>query len=78
MIQPECELGYTTEQLKEIIDNMLEFDRWMNGQTRAICEGRKYNHDTREWEVACDGVAHGLVTYQSDVERYLAGAEVID
>lgn len=77
-MEPECELGYTRAQLKQMIANMDDFDEWMRGQTQAICEGRSFNHDTREYETACGGVSHGVVTYRSDVNRYLAGARAVD
>lgn len=50
----------------------------MNGQTMMLCDGRRYNHDAREYEVACGGVAHGVVVYPWDVERFLAGLPVVD
>jgi hypothetical protein len=50
----------------------------MSGQTRAICEGRKFNHDTREYETSCRGVHHGVVTYPWDVQRYIRNLPIID
>lgn len=77
--KPECEYGYTVEQVKEIMgDDVQRFYHWMRGQTMAICEGNAYNHDTKEYEEACGGVSHGYVTYGYDIERFLAGLPVID
>lgn len=71
---PSCELGYTTEQLKEIFFEEGELERftnWMVGQTVGVCEARRFNHDTKTYEPACSGVAHGVVTYAYDVKRYV-------
>ncbi len=71
----ECERGYTLRQVEELVSGerggMERFTQWFAGQTSAICEGRTYNHDTKEHEVSCGGVAHGLVIYRHDVARYL-------
>ena len=77
--KPDCALGYTDAQLDEILgDRRAEFDHWMRGQTIALCEGRLYDHDTREYYESCGGVAHGAATYPWDVESFLAGLPVID
>lgn len=74
-----CRLGYTSEQVAELMgDRLDEFYEWMVGQTQAICEGRKYNHDTRKYEEACGGHAHGLIVYEWDADRFLAGLPAID
>lgn len=76
---PACEAGFTRDQLADIFGVSLpDFDKWMYGQTQAICEGRKFNHDKREYEAACNGVAHGVVTYPWDVQRYMRGLPIID
>ena len=75
----ECRLGYPASQVEDILgDNLSDFNNWMRGQTRSLCEGRRYNHETGEYEESCDGVAHGGVTYPWDVERYLLGLPIID
>lgn len=76
---PECKYGYTRAQLRVILDNnMGDFDTWMRGQTMTFCEGKSYNHDTRQYEEACGGVAHGIVVYPWDLQRYLDGGKVVD
>lgn len=80
--KPECEGGYpyaqTTKILQEHGRTRVEFDYWMRGQTIGVCEGRKYNHDTKEYEVSCGGVAHGGIVYRWDMERFLARKPIID
>jgi hypothetical protein len=77
--EPACCLGYTRKQIAEIMGPRLaEFDRWMRGQTQALCEGREYDHATKSYRVACGGVAHGGITYPWDVERFLAGLPALD
>lgn len=75
-------MGYPYAQLNQILfDNGRtadEFWEFMRGQTFAICEGRKFNHDTREYEPDCGGTAHGGVVYPWDVERFLDRKPVID
>lgn len=77
--KPQCRMGYTNEQIQEILgDRLEEFNSWMIGQTWSICNGRAYNHETRQYEVACDGVSHGDIIYRDDVERFLKGLPIID
>lgn len=77
--EPECRLGYTHSQLKLILgDRFHDFGHWMHGQTMAICEGKSYSHETKQYREACGGVSHGVVIYCWDLERYLAGLPVID
>ena len=76
---PECEFGYTVPQLRDMLgDRFDEFDKWMYGQTCAVCEGRAYGHETKEYRESCGGVAHGIVYYPWDVKRFLNGRSVID
>jgi len=76
---PDCESGYTYNQLLEILgDDLPNFNQWMRGQTMALCEGRRYNHETKEYTPKCGGVAHGGVVYPWDLARYLDGLPVID
>lgn len=76
---PACEGGYTRAQVERIMgDRLAAFDKWMNGQTMMLCEGRKYNHDTEQYETACGGTAHGGIVYTWDLERFLRGLPVID
>lgn len=79
---PECEGGFTERQVTEIMgDRIEEFWRWMSGQTMMLCEGRSYNHERREYEESCGGVAHGPITYSWDLKRFLGivpGKEIFD
>lgn len=80
MNKPVCELGYPWTQLEEEMsrEQYLEFREWMTGQTMAICQGKLYNHKTRQYEESCGGVGHGGVVYAWDLDRYLSGLPVID
>lgn len=72
--EPLCKYGYTNSQIEEIMgDDLDNFIEWMYGQTMMICEGRAYNHETKEYEEACGGVSHGTVFFNWDVQRYLEG-----
>lgn len=70
---PECPLGYTDRQLREILGAQLPgFDAWFDGQTGAVCEGREWNPETGEYQpTTCAGAPHGLVVYAHDLERFL-------
>ena len=89
MEQPECQMGYTGEQVARIMGNRLgEFHVWMHGQTRSLCEGpfkpewweyirahpEFYGENPRP---ACE-VAHGGITSEVDVLRFLERRPVID
>jgi len=77
--EPDCTYGYTESQLEEILGNDLDrFWRWMYGQTMCLCQGQSYNHETKNYEEACGGIAHGPVVYPWDLARYLAGRTVAD
>lgn len=77
---PECEAGFPYTQLMEIMDpqQFARLETWLYGQTVALCDGRLYNYETREYESCCNGVAHGRVIYPHDVHRFLRGWPVID
>ncbi len=71
---PSCPIGYTREDLLAMFGTVGidDFDQWMRGQTQAICEGRRYNHDKKAYEPdACEHTPHGVVAYTWDVERYI-------
>lgn len=73
-----CELGYTHDQLETILgDRLPEFSKWMYGQTREICDGRRWNYQTREYEPTDCG-PHGMIVHGSDLRRFLAGLPNID
>lgn len=77
--KPACRYGYTDEQLKEILgDRYEEFQTWMAGQTGTICEGREWDEVEKSYHLSCDGVAHGLITYYWDLDRFLEGKPVVD
>lgn len=76
---PDCASGFTISQIDTILGaRRSEFTAWMSGQTQALCEGRRYNHETKEYEEACDGIAHGPVVYPWDLKRFLDGRPIID
>lgn len=69
--KPLCKYGYTRKQVERIMGKRLgQFDKWMRGQTMAICEVKP------GWP-GCKK-AHGLITYQIDVECFLAGLDPLD
>lgn len=69
MPEPICKYGYTQSQVDLIIGlaRKDEFAEWMRGQTVSLCEG-------------CDGtrLAHGFITYRSDVWRFINSMPVVD
>ena len=69
---PLCSLGYTRREVVELtVDRHEEFQRWIYGQTVALCEARRFNHETREYEPnGCDR-PHGMVVYPWDLARFL-------
>lgn len=75
----ECELGFPYLQVERIIgrDRMTDFSYWMRGQTQAICDGRRYDHDAKRY-YPTDCGPHGVVVYSHDLKRYLAGLPVLD
>jgi hypothetical protein len=75
-----CPDGLTDNDLKISLGSRYEeFQNWMNGQTRSICDGRSYNYETKEYEATeCASNPHGGVTYSWDVERFLDGRPIID
>jgi len=79
-MQPDCELGYTEEQIEALIWSRgstahEEFFKWMRGHTMAICDGRRFNHTTTTYEPRCNGVAHGSIIYKTDVNNYFSSHE---
>lgn len=81
--EPLCQGGYPLYQVEQFLDakTFTAFKEWMSGQTMMLCRGRKYNHETKEYEEDCGGVSHGGVVYAWDLKRYLgviAGRDVWD
>lgn len=68
--EPECRYGYSWPQIKSILgDRIDEFERWMGGQTMALCLPDTEN----------DGAAnHGPVVYPHDLRRFLSGGPILD
>lgn len=77
---PKCPMGYPEAQLKDILfDRINNFNKWMTGQTVGVCDGRRYNYDTKEYEpTECADKPHGAVVYRSDLQSYLAGKGNLD
>lgn len=76
--EPECESGYTERQVREIVgdDWLEEFYYRTRYETKTLCEGRRYNHDTREYEPSCG--PHGVVVHEVDVVAFLLGRPPLD
>lgn len=78
MSEPVCRLGVTQAELDEVLgDRLSAFDRWMSGQTIALCTGERYDHEAKRYEPSGCG-PHGPVVYRWDLERFLAGQPIID
>lgn len=75
LVPPACPLGYTREQVEQITaEGFADFTYWMRGQTGAICDGRRYDHDKREYEpTGCAEAPHGMVVYAWDLARWIRG-----
>lgn len=71
--KPECRLGYTEVQLDAILgDRRANFNRWMRGQTIALCGGPRDGGDR-----TCT-VPHGVAVYPWDLENFLRGGPILD
>lgn len=77
-LPPACHYGYDREQIEQLMaDDLDRFDRWMRGQTIAICDGREYDYEASEYrETGCG--PHGGVVYAHDVANYLNGGQIRD
>jgi len=72
--KPDCPSGYSWSFLEEILDEETfeQFGKWMSGQTMTLCEGRRYDHEAKEYRAdECAGNPHGGVAYQYDLHRFL-------
>lgn len=68
---PTCRSGYPLAQVETILGaRAAAFWRWHEGQTGAICDGRSFDHDTRQYRDTGCG-PHGPVVYRWDLERFL-------
>lgn len=73
-----CKFGYPKSQLEEILgDKLEEFNKYMIGQTGAICNGHIYNHNDDKHELSGCG-PHGLVLYKCDLKTFLEGRPTLD
>jgi hypothetical protein len=71
--EPECKYGYPIDQAQRVLgDRYEDYCAWARGSTGAICDGREYDHDQREYHPTGCG-PHGMVVYRWDVEKFLAG-----
>lgn len=80
---PSCPYGFTRDDLERYFGAKEgePHPLWtqLRGQTQMICEGRLYNHDTREYTPsACAGTPHGTVAYVHDVQEWYEGRPVSD
>jgi hypothetical protein len=76
-----CPLGYPREQLETWLGSQAyrRLCLWMLGQTLAICEGRRYDSESGEYQPdGCAEHPHGPVVYRWDVARWLQAGPIID
>lgn len=83
LTEPQCVSvpGYPVSQLETELtaEELHDLNKWMYGQTAAICDGRTFNHTTREYEPSgCSGHAHGTVYFTWDVSRWLNQLDPLD
>lgn len=76
--EPDCTHGYSFALLEatlgeERFDSLMA---WMHGQTMMLCDGQRYNHETKSYEPTHD--PHGTVVYAWDVERWERGGPILD
>lgn len=79
MEKPICKLGYPDDQLKSMLGQE-KYDQlmvWMNGQTMAVCESKRFDYATGKWiNIECG--PHGPVVYEWDLQTFLSGHPIID
>lgn len=70
--KPECPYGYPHSQVDAILrGRMVEFSRWMRGQTMMLCDGKEYDYASSTY--VDTGHVHGGIVYENDLRRFLAG-----
>lgn len=76
--EPDCDRGYSFGLLEETLGagGFSELMDWMHGQTMMLCDGRRYDHEAKEYYETHP--AHGPVVYTWDVERFLGGGQIVD
>lgn len=82
-ITPDCRYGFSDDYLRANLSDAQykALKNWMHGQTIMLCDGRRYNYETKEYEPSeCGekGEAHGAVLYTHDVNRWANRLPVID
>lgn len=78
MKKPSCSIGYTIDDLQEILGNRFkDFKQFMIGQTMGICDGRSYNHEKNEYQDTGCG-PHGIIVYRQDLQQFLGGGNPLD
>ena len=80
---PSCPMGYTRGDLENHFGAVTgqPHSLWQQliGQTGAICEGKRYNHEKREFEpTECADNPHGFISYTWDVLEWYRGQPVSD
>lgn len=76
--EPDCTHGYSVDLLEESLSKA-DFENlmaWLRGQTMMLCDGRRYNHETKAYEPTHD--PHGTVVYAWDVKRWERGGPILD
>lgn len=69
--KPECEMGYPLAQVKNILGNNIDtFNKWMVGQTGAICNGKLYDRDLDK-NVSSGCGPHGMIIYTHDLKEFI-------
>lgn len=76
--EPDCDRGYSRGVLEDALgaERFAELMDWMYGQTMMLCDGRRYDHDAKEYYETHP--AHGPVVYTWDVEWFLRGGRIVD
>lgn len=78
-----CPLGFTRQDLEREFGARTgePHPLWnqLKGQTGVICDGRAYNHATRQYEpTECADHPHGYISYVGDVAEWVKGQPVGD
>lgn len=78
ILPPACQHGYTREQVEQIVaERFDEFATWSRGMTAAICDGRRYDHEAKEYQPTGCG-PHGVVVYPWDIAQFIKGRDPLD
>lgn len=76
--EPDCTHGYSVDLLEEYLskEDFKDLMWWMRGQTMALCDGRRYDYEKREYYET--GHSHGPVVYPWDVKRWERVGPILD